>query len=152
MATLKNGVLEIDTSIDPRREIDIITPIDSIEVQWSGHYPNLCRGEWIIKINNIRILESKITDDGTETESVLTNNFGTYKEYDTWYFGNDYDVIWGIYADGLPFDEWLLSDKFKKLNKLLNNNNFFLSKENLKLLYDKINSYDWRNNSCGGCI
>ena len=158
MGFIKDGILNIDTSIDPR--ISPNSPkgeeVGDIVVQWTGSYPNLCSGVWIFKING-QYLKTEIDEhgkpnDGYDYDHFLTKDFGTFKSFDTWHFGEDYDEIWENYEDGMDFDEWLNSDKFNKLNNLLNNNNFFLSREKLELLYNKINQYDWRNNSCGGCI
>ncbi len=156
MSFLKDGVLNVDTSIDPRIVINAGKgmPVDMIQVQWTGSYPNLCSGEWIIKVNRVHILDAENLDSNGNAAygSFLTEDFGTYKNYDTWHFGDDYNEIWERYEDGLRFEEWMLSPKFNKLNNLLNKNNFFLSYEELNLLYRKINQYDWRNNACGGCI
>lgn len=155
MSFIKDGILNIDTSIDPRIQPNSSggVPVQEISVFWTGSYPNLCSGEWQIKINGIHIQDTENLDKAGNVEygSFLREDFGTFRTYDTWHF-EDWDDVWETYEEGLGFDEWLLSDKFKKLNELFISNNFFLSRENLELLYNKINSYDWRNNSCGGCI
>ncbi len=158
---IKNGVISIDTSIDPRIKINNknITkgiPIESMEVQWTGNYPNLCSGNWIFKFNGNYLPSECDSEQGQNDnyvyEHFLTQSFNVHGTYDTWSFGPEYEENWSTYEDGLEFDEFLLSDQFLKLNELFKKNDFFLNSTDLKILYTKIQEHDWRNNSCGGCI
>jgi len=110
-----------------------------IKVSYSGKYPALCFGEWIITI------------DGKEIR-LPGDKFGemdTYGEYDKWHFEEDWEVVWGKYYDGMRFKKWKESDICEKLVKFLD---IKFTDEQLEQLYDKINLEDWRSESCGGCI
>jgi len=110
------------------------------EIQWTGYYPCLCAGEWIIKYNNIAL---EIPKD------IKTNHMNTYGEYNKWSFNEDWNEEWEVYQDGLIFEKWILQNKewlnpeFERLN---------IPESELRELYNSINSCDWRHGSCGGCI
>lgn len=45
-----------------------------VEAKWTGSYPCLCSGEWILKINNIDV--SNLIPEELRTSSM--NTFGSY--------------------------------------------------------------------------
>lgn len=110
-----------------------------IEVLYTGEYPNLCAGYWIIRINDVLIT------------CLLKGDMETYGTYNTWYF-EDWCEKFKKYTDGLKFNEWIESVKGKEVISLIENKNIFLTNDQKKELFNKISEQDWRHNSCGGCI
>lgn len=109
-----------------------------IKVKWTGSYPSLCGGSWEIIV------------DGHKLTNLIDEHFDTYGTYSTWYFEN-WSEVWEEYTDGLEFEQW----KENPPNNLvfsLKLAGFKITDELLKELYVKIQSEDWRHNSCGGCI
>ena len=107
-----------------------------ITAKWTGCYPCLCNGEWIITVGGEKV---DLPDD------VRTSPMGTYGTYNTWTFNEDWSVVWSQYEDGLDFESWIQENRswVSRLN---------LSSEEERALYDAISAEDWRHNSCGGCI
>lgn len=64
--------------------------------------------------------------------------------------GSDYNYE---YYDGLNCEEWIEKLKTNDINGLYTSlKTHGLDKTiNYKILYHKINTLDWRQNSCGGC-
>lgn len=120
----------------------------NITVEWTGSYPNLCSGEWLIRIDNKLIIDPNRQNYG----SLLKSRMDTRKEYSTWSFGENWDENWDYYYSGKNFSDWCNSEKGIKLLELIKNQGFDLTKEEIIFLYDSINEKDWNNNSCGGCI
>lgn len=109
----------------------------NIEVEWTGSWPNLCFGEWIITIN------------GKTLQGVNNNPMGTYGSYSTWSFGDDWIEEWEEYEDGCYWGDTLPNN----LEMALRLAGFNPNDENLiESLYEKVQEKDWRHNSCGGCI
>ena len=117
----------------------------NIIVEWTGSYPTLCFGEWIIKIDGVRIV------DNTE-DTILKKDMNTYGNYSNWHFDEDYSEIWEDYTDGLNYENWLQSDTGKSLIELTKRNGFELTSEEIEDLYIKLQQQDFRTGSCGGCI
>ena len=115
-----------------------------IRVEWTGKYPNLCSGRWIITANDKQLVIP---------EPFIKNNMGTYKWYDTWSFGEDWDEVWEQYPDGDEFETWILNNRgwiyaaFKSVGLLED-----VTYNDLHELFTQISKADWRHNSCGGCI
>lgn len=109
-----------------------------VEAKWTGKYPNLCSGEWILKVNNkdVSLLIPK------ELKNSSMNTYGTYR---TWHFTDDWDVEFNSYEDGLDCENWIEENKYW-LNKISTN----LSVQ--KNIYYEISTEDFRCGSCGGCI
>lgn len=107
----------------------------AITATWTGCYPNLCSGEWIITIGGEKV---ELPD------KVRTSPMQTRGAYNTWTFGKDWEEVWSKYEDGLDFEPWLRENSWvSSLN---------LSSEEERALYDSISAEDWRYGSCGGCI
>jgi hypothetical protein len=113
-----------------------------IYVEWTGSYPNLCSGKWIITIDGI-----KLTGIGKE-------DFGTLGEYSSWHFENWIEVF-DSYEDGMDLDAWIQVLKTDDINGLyasLQRHGIKITDELLSELYTHIQGQDWRHGSCGGCI
>lgn len=79
----------------------------TISVQWTGTYPALCYGEWIISI------------DGKSLENLGNDHFATYNEYRSVYMNGDYDTVEDYYDAGFVLQEWLDYVKTMNRNNLL---------------------------------
>jgi hypothetical protein len=135
---------------------------NDIEVNWTGSYPNLCSGHWIIKINSIELIDKANIPDSYESKyqrekkykynSFMTENMETAKEYSRWHFDENNSEVFEYYNDGLKYSDWIKSEYGNNILTLLGNNSIYLSEEDLENLYNKIKEKDWRSSSCGGCI
>lgn len=107
-----------------------------IEAEWTGQYPCLCSGEWIIKVDGERVSLPK---------EIRTSNMNTFGTYERWYFGTNWEEQWEEYESGLEFKPWLQENSWwvSKLG---------LSDTETQALYNAIAEEDWRHGSCGGCI
>lgn len=114
---------------------------NKLQVEWTGCYPCLCYGEWIIKYNDIELYVP---------EKVKHNCMNTFKEYDSWHF-EDWDEVWTTYEDGLHKEEWL-ERNMNWIMKMFEKEDVEVTEELLDELYEKIKEEDWRHGSCGGCI
>lgn len=114
-----------------------------IYVDWTGSYPNLCSGKWIITIDGIKLT-------GIEKEEFGTLN----EEYSSWHFEN-WSEVFESYEDGMDLDTWiqvLKTDDINGLHASLQRHGIKITDELLSELYKKIQGQDWRQGSCGGCI
>ena len=109
-----------------------------VEAKWTGKYPNLCSGEWILKVNNIDVSH-------LIPKELKNSSMDTYGIYQTWRFTDDWDAEFNFYEDGLDCENWIEKNKYW-LNKISTN----LSVQ--KYIYHEINTQDFRCGSCGGCI
>lgn len=109
----------------------------NINVSYSGGYPSMCFGEWTITIDSI---------DLNYEESM-----GTFGSYGSWSFV-DWLEEWEYYEDGLHFTEWVEIGRGKEIIHDLKSNGIELTNEEKLELFEKVQSRDWRHNSCGGCI
>lgn len=107
------------------------------EVEWTGEWPSLCCGKWIIKKNGVDVSD-KIP------ESLRENDMNTYGTYDSWHFDEDYMEEWESYSDGLDAEEWIANNPW-----ILN---ICSTEEEEYELFEAIQDQDWRHGSCGGCI
>ena len=111
-------------------------------VEWTGCYPCLCHGEWIIKYDGI---ELTIPED--EKEGPMF----TFGEFGRWHFDEDYMEEWDYYEDGWEKDVWINRNLYW-VKPMFEEHNIEITDELLSELYDKIQDEDWRYGSCGGCI
>ena len=109
----------------------------NIEVKWTGSYPCLCYGEWIIIIDGVDFSDC-IPDIKKQAP------MDTYGEYEEWHFTEDWDEDWRTYEDGLLFKDWV------KENDWVNKITPFEDEQ--EQIYNAISEKDWRTGSCGGCI
>lgn len=111
----------------------------NIKADWTGSYPNLCSGQWLITINGVQL--AGVNDDHMNTAGI----------YSTWHF-EQWDDVWSKYVDGLTFDDWKdnLPNNLEMAIRLAGFNP--KDDELIKQLFDAISDKDWRHNSCGGCI
>ena len=108
-----------------------------VKARWSGHFPNLCCGEWSLEVNGVDV--SMYIPDELKTSSM--NTYGMYEE---WHFEN-WTEVWKSYEDGLMGDEWIEKNKYW-LDTITDDIN--VQEE----IFIAINMNDWRHGSCGGCI
>lgn len=108
-----------------------------IEVNWSGQYPNKCRGEWTLKIDGEDVSD-KIPK---KLRNQPMGTYGTYKK--CVYSGNKVSSKW--YSDGLEVEEWIEQNNYW-LKNIVNN---YALKMNI---YAKFQEKDFRQGQCGGCI
>ena len=111
-------------------------------VEWTGCYPCLCSGEWIIKYKG---QELNIPED------IKYNHMNTYGQYSQWYFDEEYCECDEYYYDGYEEDEWLTYN-MSWITDMFNEFNIKITPSLLSNLYHQINEKDWRSGSCGGCI
>lgn len=111
----------------------------NITAEWTGSYPCLCHGEWIIHV------------DGIKLTGIQNDSFNTLGNYDEWYFGDNWSEEWDSYRDGVCFEEWV-ADVPNGLRESLVRHCIEPTSELLHALYVAISDVDWRSGSCGGCI
>lgn len=108
-----------------------------IKVEWTGKWPCLCSGEWILMIDG----EDK---SNLIPEDLRRNEMGTYGTYSSWHFEN-WNEVFENYQDGMSCDEWIEYNKY-----WLDNISTDLNIQ--KQLFYGFQASDWRYGSCGGCI
>lgn len=108
-----------------------------VKARWSGHFPNLCCGEWSLEVNGVDV--SMYIPDELRTSPM--NTYGTYEE---WHFEN-WEEVWEDYEDGLMLDEWIVENKYW-LDTITDD--IDVQEE----IFIAINVSDWRHGSCGGCV
>ena len=113
-------------------------------VIWTGKWPCLCSGKWVIRINGQEAIVPKLHDQHKAP-------FDTYKIYKRWYFEKKWNEVWEEYKDGLNLPEWKERKK-DWLDLFFSLNRINPTEEDYKDLYAAINEQDWRRGSCGGCI
>lgn len=116
-----------------------------IDVEWTGQYPSLCCGSWIIEI------------DGKRLKNLENNPFDTKKEYNFWKWSesDEWDTIRYSEVQGLDLGEWVDCVKYNNLNNLrdsLISAGFKITNELLIELFENINIEDFQMHTCGGCI
>jgi hypothetical protein len=108
-----------------------------VKAEWTGTYPCLCSGDWILIING-KDFSNFIPEDKREA------HMNTHGTYDEWCFDDDWCETWESYEDGLEFDEWIKENEWVcDITKNI---------EEQKAIYEAIQAEDWRHSSCGGCI
>lgn len=109
-----------------------------VEAKWSGSCPCLCNGEWTLFIDG-KDVSDKIPKD-YRNEPMNTNGV-----YSSWRFGNDWEVEWHNYEDGLKCEDWIKENK-EWLDRITTD------KCEQEDIYYAFQLNDWRYESCGGCI
>ena len=112
--------------------------MNTFEVEWTGGWPCLCIGEWIIRKHGVDV--SKYIPEHLRCSSM--NTTGTYSE---WYFDENYLEVFEDYEDGLELPEWIV-DNDNWISQICD------TVEEKEELFEAIQSQDWRTGSCGGCI
>jgi len=112
--------------------------MSNIKIEWTGSWPSLCLGEWVIEIDGVNCSD-KIPED------LRTSDMGTEGRYDSWCFRNGYDVKWRSRWEGLDSEDWIDANKYwlKELP---------IDKSEYPQVFELINKQDFRSGSCGGCI
>ena len=112
----------------------------NITVEYTGSYPTLCFGEWIVTI------------DGTQLDTTEWGPMETRGEYRKWYFDENYSEEWETYQDGYTFPFWLKSEAKQMVMDSLTQAGISINIWDLYDMYNQIQQHDFRHNSCGGCI
>lgn len=107
-----------------------------ITAEWTGRYPCLCSGEWIISIDGEKV---------DLPEDIKSSEMGTYGVYSRWHFASYWEEVWEDYEDGLFCDEWIKANSWWI-------SDLHLSNTETVDLYNAVAACDWRHGSCGGCI
>ena len=116
------------------KEMAVSTAVDNIEVEWTGKFPNLCSGQWIIRVNGEDVSHLL-------PEDIRHEPMNTYREYHSWYFDEDFCEDWKKYFSGIKYPKWIKKNPWaKEITK------------DTEELYRLIQGADWRHGSCGGCI
>lgn len=105
------------------------------KASWSGRYPNLCSGEWVL------FKDGNVVDTDIPFQGESANTFGSY---DYWYFNSEYMEDWKSYVNGMQKDEWC--EEYKDWLSTI------ALQEEWEDIYFAFQENDWREMSCGGCI
>lgn len=108
-----------------------------VETIWTGGYPNLCCGEWMLFIDG-KDMSNKIPED------YRNKPMYTYGYYNLWHLRN-WEVKWDNYVDGFECEDWIKENK-EWLDKITKDEN---EQEDI---YYAFQLNDWRYCSCRGCI
>ena len=114
----------------------------NVKVQWTGRYPCLCFGEWIVAINGVVV---PLPENKRKCE------MNTRKEYESVdMLTEEVEYYW----DGMRERRWIRLNRdwlLEAVKKVITVN----PEEELQLLKDLYRGFreqDWRHGSCGGCI
>ena len=108
-----------------------------VKVNWTGQFPNLCRGEWSLEVDGEDYSELvPFNDDTWGAEEADT--YGVYTRYDG-------DGNYKEYEDGMEENEWIAENK-QWLSKITTETGVWLQ------IYKAFQEKDWRHSSCGGCV
>lgn len=110
----------------------------SVIAEWSGEWPCLCYGTWTLIVNDEDVSD-KIPDE------LRSSPMGTYGEYQSWHFDENWSEVFDSYIDGLQCDEWIEKNK-DWLDKISTDHSLQTQ------IYSAISEADFRTGSCGGCI
>lgn len=113
----------------------------TFDVKWTGKYPYLCGGEWIIEYDGQRL---ELPDD------LKYNHMNTFGVYQKWHFDESWEEIWEDYCDGLQQAEWIKSN-LSWLEPLFQRYEIPATSKNYEMLFSEIEDADFRAGSCGGC-
>lgn len=113
-----------------------------LKVEWTGKYPCLCSGKWIIKYGDLELDIPK---------EYKHSHMNTYGEYSSWYFDENMFEQFESHIEGLNVDEWINENR-NWITDMFKNKDIEVTNELLSDLFYKIQECDWRYGSCGGCI
>lgn len=111
----------------------------NVKAEWTGGYPNLCRGEWIILV------------DGIKLSGIGSDHFDTYGDFESWSFDDNWSECFESYTSGAFFHEWKQNHPNGLIESLIRHG-MNINDELLESIYKAVSEHDWRNSSCGGCI
>lgn len=111
----------------------------NVIANWTGEYPNLCRGEWQLWIDGV--------DYSEKIPKTLRKNthMDTWGVYERWVFDKDFYEVWETYEEGLEVDEWIETNSSWLIE-------ITTEEEPMKDIYYAFQEKDWRHGQCGGCI
>ena len=108
------------------------------EVEWTGQYPILSFGNWIIRRNGVDVSD-------LIPRRLFFSPMGTRKMYYRWCLTDDGLRFLYPYYDGLSAKKWIRKNRYWIKHICRNGEEEFM-------LYHAINKADWRWNSQGDCI
>lgn len=108
-------------------------------VKWTGRFPNLCSGEWIVLRDGVDVSHN------IPRAKRYNEPMNTFKQYVRVWLNGQYEEETELYSDGLFMDEWYAENK-SWVDKICS------TMDEVGALYRAIREQDWRHNSCGGCI
>lgn len=111
-------------------------------VQWTGFFPNLCRGEWKLFINQEDL--SHLIPEEKRTKSMHIEG-ASYLDFDIDLDDDELDALYKKYENGLTCEEWIEDNKDWLVN-------LPIDKERWNELYECFKKYDFVTNTCGGCL
>ena len=109
-----------------------------VEAEWTGCYPRLCSGNWILKVGGVNVSD-KIPED------LQRSPMNTYGTYTSQHFNEEWLEVFENYTDGLHEKEWL-KEKKSWLDTITTDSD--VQKE----IFFAIQEQNFRIGSCGGCI
>lgn len=110
------------------------------DVEWTGSWPTLCFGKWIVRKNGVEVDAGDLPFQGEPA--------GTLGDYSSWSFDSDWEVEDHTSEDGLGVDEWIRRYGEAIAERLPLDD----VDADLRALYWAFNEHDFRPGSCGGCI
>lgn len=105
-----------------------------IVCEWTGRYPNLCRGEWRLSIDG---------GDVSDTIPFQGEPAMTRGKHQHWHFEN-WSEVFEDYEDGIGCVYWM-ERHYEWLASIA-------PLECWPLIYDAFQAHDWRHGECWGCI
>lgn len=122
----------------------------NFKAEWTGAYPCLCNGEWILTAETTEYDEKRGSYSVIENISHLIpadlRKSPMFCEgmYDMWFFDEDYREHWKTYKSGLNWLGWVRENESWI--------SAFAAPEQYIEVFRAFQKNDWRHNSCGGCI
>lgn len=117
------------------------------KVEWTGSYPNLCHGKWVVYKNGVEIdmhdcpfCEFSEIDGYEYRYDSPAYTCGTYS---SWHF-EDWIEVFEDYEDGLDCDSWC-AEYADWLRTIAPENEW-------SYIFEEFCRSDYRPGSCGGCI
>lgn len=117
------------------------------QVEWTGSYPCLCSGEWVVYKNGVEIdmhgcpfCEISEIDGYEYRDDSPARTLGTYS---SWHF-EDWLEVSEYYEDGLDCDSWCkeYADWLRTIAPV----------SEWRTIFEEFQKEDWRYNSCMGCV
>lgn len=125
-----------------------IFKLRKITVEWTGSYPTLCSGKWIITIDGKEIINKS-------NSKIFKNSMNTARMYtSSWYIPEKGRGAKCFESSnyGLFHPLWRKSELCENLLKAFQENDITLTEDEIELLWQELSKKDFRLGSCGGCI
>lgn len=122
----------------------------NFKAEWTGSYPCLCSGEWILTAETTEYDEERgkysVVEDISHLIPADLRKSPMFCEgmYDMWSFDEDHIEKWDTYKSGLNWSAWVQNNESWI--------SLFATPEQYIEVFKAFQKNDWRHNSCGGCI